>query len=152
MKEKHNKQTGLTEQQEQAARLLVGGMDFDECANTLGIGLDLLHSWQPKVTFKAYFNRLQADRQQHARQFLPSLYKEALEAMRECLKSDNQAVKLKTAMFLIDKLDKKQIGETDAREILKAECTYKNTLGLDFDLPHFHDKQYKLLLKENNLE
>jgi hypothetical protein len=152
MKEKFNKITGLTEQQEKAVQLLVEGQSFEDCAQTLGTDTATLYEWQAKPTFRAYSNRLKSDRKQHAGQFLDSLYNEALAAIRECLKSENQAVKLKTAMFLLEKMEGKEIGQTDARAMIREQCTSKASFDYDFaECEQFNENQYQRLCKENNL-
>ncbi|MEK7253381.1 MAG: phBC6A51 family helix-turn-helix protein [Bacteroidota bacterium] len=152
MKEKVNKQTGLSEQQETAVRLLIDGATFEDCAQTLGIDIATLYEWQAKPTFQAYSNRLLFDRKQHAGQHLFSLYNEALAAVRDCLQSENQMVRLKTAMYVLEKFEKTEIGLTDAREMISRKCTTTSSpLDYDFETVQFNEAMYQRLCEENHL-
>lgn len=53
-------------------------------------------------------------------------------------------------MYIVEKMEKREIGETDVRIMLRKQCT-KSPLKWDF--PEDFDKaEYEALLEENNLD
>ena len=54
-----------------------------------------------------------------------------------------------TAMYIAEKMEQREIGETDVRIMLRKQCT-KSPLKWDFP-EDFDEKKYKALLQESNL-
>jgi len=76
-----------------------------------------------------------------------SLYNSAIQVIKEDMKSNNEAVKLKAAFWLIEKITSQNIGETNPREIIKKQCTYSDCL---IDLYGLDEVKYKQMCRENN--
>jgi len=144
-----NKQTGLTPIQEKAVLLLVSGKNITDVSTELNIDRGTLYNWFEKLTFKAYYNKLCSEVQTTVQNGILGLYNEAIQAIQSSLKSDNEAIKLKTAFWLIERLEAKNIGATDPREILRNKCT---TSTVEWDLNTFDEEKYKRLCKENGLQ
>jgi hypothetical protein len=83
-----------------------------------------------------------------------SLYNEALEAIKGCLTSENETIRLKAATYIIQKIEENPMGETDIKEVLKAQAT---RIESDFPIINterqvFDEKEYKRLLVENGVK
>lgn len=85
---------------------------------------------------------------------LLSLYKDALDAVKGCLTSENESIRLKTAMWIIAKVENNPIGSTDARELLKKEATRTESVFQDWEAEKkvFDERKYQKLLAENGLK
>lgn len=150
--EKVNKETGLTPVQEKAAQLLTEGKGITECAEELGIAPPDLYKWEGKPNFQAYCNRLALNQKLDTSQKLLSLQEKALEAIEGCLESDNEAVRFKAAMYIVEKVEKREIGIADVREMLRNQATESGEpFGKPFFSDIFDEKKYKQLCKENGL-
>ncbi|MCB0553020.1 MAG: hypothetical protein KDD02_05665 [Phaeodactylibacter sp.] len=145
-----NKLTGLTEQQERAAQYFADGATMEGCAEELGVPLTALYEWQEKPTFQAYFNRLSWNLKQNIAVGVMGLYKDALDAIRASLQSENESVKLKTAMYVIERIDNLSIGTTNAKEMIREQC--KSTMFSEVSYERFDQEKYEQLCRENNLE
>lgn len=148
MKHVHNKKTGLTQKQEQAAQLFINGNSHVEVSEQLEIKKEVLIQWEELPTFRAYSNLLLKQRYEHTSNNLGSLYNEALKVIKDCLDSKNESIKLKTAMYLIKKTEDQPIGETDARAIIKKECTSSPFDGFGESVDN---EKYKAMCKEYSL-
>ncbi|HVZ40371.1 MAG TPA: helix-turn-helix domain-containing protein [Candidatus Kapabacteria bacterium] len=115
--------SALTPEQRRVAVLFAAGKDVSEVADTLGVHRSTLWHWRKLPTFEAYLNGLLAEMQAHARAGLFALYGDAIAAVRRSLDSDNAAHALKAALFVLEHVKGAAIGETDPREIVKAQCT-----------------------------
>lgn len=147
-----NNETGLTPLQEKAVILLVSGKNMTDVSNELNIDRGTLYNWFEKLTVKAYYNRLCYEVKENIQNELLGLYNEAVKAIGSSLKSDNETIKLKTAFWLIERLEAQTTGSTDPREIIKRECTTVKTEWEDLvDTTIFDEAKYKQLCKENNL-
>ena len=75
-----------------------------------------------------------------------SLQREAQQAIRDSVNSEDGAVRLKTAIWIIEKLGKMNPGETDPIKIIRSECN--DGFELDFG---FNQRKFEKLLIENKL-
>ena len=116
--------TGLTPIQEQAAMLLASGESITAVADKLNLNRGTIYKWQKDVTYKCFFNRQCADNRSTLAIGLFGLAQEALTAVRDCLHSQNEQIRLKAAMWLTERLDNFSIGQTDVREAIKQNCTH----------------------------
>lgn len=136
--------TGLTSTQERACSLLASGATTEAVAAELSIPEQTLYLWQKQSTFECYYNKRRSVIRNAAVQSLFGLVDEATTAIRESLSSENESVRLKAATYIIDKLQKMDVGKTDILEVVKQEATYCNW-GV---AATFHKEDYKERLKE----
>ena len=148
MKHASIKKTGLTQTQEQAAQLLTNGQSLVEVSEQLGIEKLVLIQWLGLPTFHAYTNQLLKQRLEQISNNLGSLYLQASNVIKDCLKSESETIKLKTAMYLIKKMEEKPIGQTDAKAIIKEECT---TSPFDDFGESVDEEKYKKMCREHGL-
>ena len=118
--------TGLTPTQEKAVSLLVSGKTVTDVAKECDVDRTTIHNWQKLPTFQAMYNALRFEAKQSVENAVFSLYTEALNTLKGSLRSENEAVALKTALHVIGQIQVMQPGQTDAREIVKRECTKDN--------------------------
>ncbi len=144
-------QTGLTPIQEKAAILLVSGKNVSDVSNELNIDRGTMYNWFEKINFQAYcYNRICAEVKETIKNGLFGLYDEALNAIKDSLKSENASIKLKTAFWLIKRIDLQDIGQTDPRKSIRAECMEELINVSDWGM-RFNNEKYKDLCKENGL-
>lgn len=142
--------TGLTPIQEQAATMLASGVSVTDVAEKLNVSRAAIYLWQKQTTYKVYFNKLCSNSRNTLIVGLYCLADEALRTIRESLRSENEKVRLKAAMWVTDKLQNIEIGETDVITAIRKECTY-NDNWYDHE-PTFHEQEYKYRLKELGLK
>jgi len=148
-----NASTGLTPIQEQAALLLASGETITEVANKLELNRCTLYEWQKLITFKCYFNQQATDYRDSLRNGLFGLADEALKVIRDCLQSSSEITRLKTAIWLIERVKDVDTGETDVRVMLKRSCTH--TLApWDMESPTdvFNEDEYNRELERLHLD
>jgi hypothetical protein len=144
-----NSETGLTPLQEKAVLLLVNGKNMTDVSNELEIDRGTLYNWFDKIPFKAFYNKQCKEIKDTISNGLMGLYNKAVEAIQDSIKSDNEAVKLKAAFWLIDRLEAQSIGETTPREMIKKLCTHNNWI---VDTNTLDEAKYKQLCRENNIK
>lgn len=118
-----DKLTGLTPIQEQAAILLASGETITAVATKIGVNRGTIYDWQNSLTFKCYFNRQRYDYKEHLRNSIYGLTNDAIEAVKSLIKSDNETIRLKTAIWLLDRIEGGKTGEINVRDALRAQCT-----------------------------
>lgn len=118
-----SQQTGLTPIQEQAAILLASGETITAVAAKIGVNRGTIYDWQGIVTFQCFFNQQKHDYKEHLKNSLFGLTNDALTAVRNCLLSDNEPIKLKAATWLLERVAEQTAGVTDIRAALKAKHT-----------------------------
>lgn len=143
----------LTAKEQKAVELLAIGKNYNEVAKELKIDRTTLWQWKQKPTFEAYYNSLIKEVKEHTKEKILSLYDEALKTVESCLKSDNDNVKLKIAFYLLDKVENLEYGLTDAKEIIKKECTETNNIYNDFGIStDFNKSKYNKLCNLYGIE
>ena len=142
-------QTGLTPIQERAVSLLVAGKNYTDVANELKIDRSTLYVWADKITFIAYFNRLNKEIRDKIKNRLISMHEDALTAIKEGLISENPAIRHKTATWVLEKIEQNKIGTTDPRKYFRAMSTedYQQIIQ-----PYFDRSKYEELCRENGIE
>lgn len=114
-------ETGLTTLQEKGAILLASGIRLTEVAKELGTSRGTLYRWQNQVAFQCFYNLMKQDVKNYMEGSVLELHTQALEGIKSSLSSDNEAIRLKASMWVIEKISQIQVGETDARRVLKEE-------------------------------
>ena len=143
-----SQETGLTPLQEQAATLLASGVSVTDVASQLNVSRAAIYLWQKQTTYKVYFNKLCSNSRNTLVVGLYGLADEALRTIRESLQSENEQVRLKAAMWITDKLQSIEIGETDLFTAIEKESTYSDDGSIWQNEPYFHEKEYNSRLKE----
>lgn len=77
------------------------------------------------------------------------MYNDAVQAVQESLNHKNPIVRFKSASWLIEKLEKQKIGETNPRNQFR-EMSTSNFIPDVFD--HFDESKYKKLCKEYGIK
>jgi len=146
--------TGLTAIQEQAAILLASGDSVTEVAEKVNVNRTTIYQWQQKISFKCFYNQQCQIIQDNIRNGLCGLYAEALEAVRGCLQSTNEAARLKAAMYVIGKVEMIDASRQDPEAEIRKLCTsIESPLDWDVIKPHkvLDERKYKELMKDNGL-
>lgn len=131
---KHTSTNGLTPAQEQAVYLLASGKSITDVAKEIKVDRGTLYNWFDLPTFQAFYNGLRQEIKALVNDSLFSMHIEALETMRNCLKSENESLAFKAAVQIIEYVKASDTGLVDVREILRAQCNIQNDLGwLDFN-------------------
>ena len=145
--------TGLTPLQEQAAVLLASGESVTDVASKMNVNRATIYLWQQKINFQCFYNQQCQIIQDNIRNSLCGLHTEALNALRNCLQSSNEAVRLKAAMYVIGKVEMIDASRQDPEAEIKKLCTHIEDGNIDFFKPYevFDEAQYKELIKENGL-
>ena len=141
--------TGLSPTQEQVAILLASGESVTDVANKMNINRTTIYLWQQKINFQCFYNQQCKIIQDNIRNGLCGLYKEALEAVKDCLKSPNEALRLKTAMYVISKVEILDTSKQNPVKEIEKLCTSDWTDG--FDDKVLDKKQFNKLMEENGL-
>lgn len=145
-----NTKTGLTPIQEQAAILLASGDSFTAVAEKISVNRSTLYKWQMQITFQCFFNQQCNDYKNNLKNGLFGLADEALSAIRDCLHSDNEATRLKAAMWVTDKVELTEVGNTDLKQAIREKHT-TSSLNDWGDLSTFDGKGYKTELRRLGL-
>lgn len=144
-----NPQTGLTPLQEQAAMMLATGETITAVAAKLNVNRCTIYDWQRLLTFQCFLNRQATDYRESLKNGLFGLASDALQTIRDCLHSTNEGNRLKAAMWLIERVNNTDTGETDAREAIRERCT-KNVMEVDTTL--FDEDEYNKALQWYGLQ
>lgn len=143
--------TGLTPIQEQAAVLLASGNSITDVASQINVNRATIYLWQQKITFQCFYNQQCKVIQDNIKNGLCGLHNEALAALKNCLQSDNDAIRLKAAMYVIGKVEMIDTSKQDPKEEIKKACTSYIEWNVAQPLENFDQQQYDELLKENGL-
>lgn len=142
--------TGLTPQQEQAALLLASGESVTDVASKINVTRATIYLWLQKVGFKCFYNQQCQIIKDNIRNGLCGLYGDALQALKDTLKSDNEPARLKAAMYILGKIEMIDTSQQDPVEEIKKLCTTSAFPDVD-DYISFDSKKYDALLLENGL-
>lgn len=146
-----NAETGLTPLQEKAVALIVNGKSYTDTAKELKIDRSTLYAWSSKINFQAYYNRFISDVRQDVINELHSFHLDAVKVIRDSLKSENASVKIKVAFWLIEKLEKRDIGNPDPRNWIKKLST-SNGFDHAFSPKTLDNEKYRQLCEDNCLK
>ncbi len=142
--------TGLTPVQEQAAILLASGESVTEVASKVNVNRATIYLWQQKINFQCFFNQQCQIIQDNIRNGLCGLYADAMQAVKDTLKSDNEAARLKAAMYVISKVELMDTSRQDPEAEIRKLCTYSTFPSAD-DYVTFDQTKFDSLMKENGL-
>ena len=107
----------LTPIQEKMINSLLSGKSIVETAKEIGKGRDFIYTNLEKPTVKAEYNGRLNDIKQDSESRISGLYQKAIDTLEGSLTAENEGVRLKTALFLLDRLDKLNHLETDPEVI-----------------------------------
>lgn len=146
--------TGLTPLQEQVAILLASGESITDVATKMNVNRTTIYCWQQKINFQCFYNQQCQIIQDNIRNGLCGLYSEALEAVKRCLKSPNEAVMLKTAMYVLGKVEMLDVSRQDPEAEIKKLCTYTEDHSWDLLTPTevVDEEKYNQMMIENGLK
>lgn len=147
---KVNPLTGLTAIQEQCASLLASGERVTDVADNLNVSRTTIYQWSDLMTFQCYINQLRDEVQRQTNQTIFALAGEALSAIRQTLTSENESLRLKVALWLVERIQKVEVGKCNPFSILKDEATFADINRFDFT--QFHPQHYQRRLKELGLQ
>lgn len=140
--------TGLTPQQEQAAFLLASGESVTDVATKINVTRATIYLWLQKVGFKCFYNQQCQIIKDNIKNGIFGLYEDALQAVRDTLKSDNESARLKAAMYVIGKIELIDTSQQDPVEAIKKICTAD---AFDEEYITFDNKKFDALMLENGL-
>ena len=141
--------SGLSPIQEKTIILLLSGKSITDIAKELNVDRTTIYSWQEKETFQAYYSFLAKKIKIETEGNLFGMYHDAIQAVKDSLLSNNESIKLKSALWLIDKIEKLEIGETNPRKLIKSKCM---DTTLVWDPGYLNEDKFLRMLKENNLD
>lgn len=139
-------ETGLTPTQEKTALLLASGQNIKAVAECVKVNRSTIYSWLKYAPFVCFYNRQCADNKNTLMAGLCGLADEALQTIKSCLHSANEATRLKTAIWLTERIFNTQIGEADIRTVIEKECTGDAWGALPETF--FNESKYKKRLSE----
>lgn len=138
--------TGLTPTQEKAAILLASGETISAVAAKVGVNRCTIYDWQGILTFQCFFNRQRKDYKEHLLNSIFALTDEALVAVRDSIMSSNEQIRLKAAVWLLERVSNMEVGQTDVRDCLKKQCT-KDIYDWGESLTQFDSSAYDAACK-----
>lgn len=142
--------TGLTPVQEKTAILLASGESISSVAEKLQLNRSTIYQWQDMLTFQCFYNQQKQDIREGMRSELFMLGGLAVGILKESLNSENESVRLKASLAVIDRIENANIGCFNVRNILKEKAT--SSAWEDFNAPTLDEGKYQKLLKENGLK
>ena len=141
--------TGLTPQQEQACILLASGENVTNVADKLSLNRGTLYKWQQNKAFECFYNKQCQEYKNEVKNGLLGLHQQAIATMRQLIATGNEATRLKAAIWVLEKVEAINIGETNIKQALKAQCTTTDDWS---DFTQFNEKEYKRQLKAYGLD
>jgi hypothetical protein len=104
-------------QQQQTLGLLATGLRIEEIAETLGVHRSTIWRWRQDPEFIAQWNQILVDTREEQTRSLIELQQEAIEALRGCLRSENDLVRLRASLSVLERVASLTVGSTDAEEV-----------------------------------
>ena len=141
-------ESGLTPLQEQAAVLLASGKSITAIAEELEINRSTIYEWQDILTFRCFYNKQCEIIRERIKACLFGVQDKAFDAIKDILEGDNPAIKLKAAIWLIERASATGIGETDPKSILKGMVHPRGSFS---GWNSYHEKEYLELLGKYHL-
>lgn len=111
----------LEPQQQQALVLLAGGQGVDEISDTLKIHRTTLWRWRKQPEFIARWNQMVQQGKERQIQLLLELQQQALHVLKDCLSSENELLRFKAAIAIVDKVGAMPDGSVYPDEILHKQ-------------------------------
>jgi hypothetical protein len=107
----------LEPQQQQALVLLAGGQGIDEISDALKIHRTTLWRWRKQPEFIASWNQMVQQGKEKQVQTLLELQQQALSVLKDCLSSQNELLRFKAAITIVEKVGAITDGPVYADEI-----------------------------------
>ena len=107
----------LNAQQQQALGLLTTGLRIEEIAETLEVHRSAIWRWRQDPEFIAQWNQILTDTREEQTRSLLELQQEAIEALRGCLRSENDMVRLRASLSVLERVASLTVCSTDAEEV-----------------------------------
>jgi len=104
-------------QQQQALALLVSGKSVDEISGELDIHRTTLWRWRKQPDFIAGWNQMIKQSKEKQIQLLLDLQQQAFNVLRECLSSQNELLRFRAAIAIVEKVEVMPDGSLYADEI-----------------------------------
>ena len=104
-------ETKLPPRREKLIHLLIAGKSITDIAQELKVNRSTIYDWRASEDFQARFNRALLDVRKETDTGLEILYSKVVKALLDCLESENETVKVKTAIFLIERMDRLKENE-----------------------------------------
>lgn len=142
--------TGLTPQQEQACILLASGENVTNVADKLSLNRGTLYKWQQNKAFVCFYNKQCQEYKNDVKNGLLGLHQQAIATIEQLITTGSEATRLKAAMWLLEKVEVIEVGDTNIRQVLKDQCTTTNGDWADFT--RVDEKEYKRQLKAYGLD
>lgn len=114
-----NPDTGLTSNQEQCAIMLASGVSITEVSKQINTSRTTIYRWLGSLAFQCFFNSMKLDAKNYIEGSLFGLKEKALDSIKACLESNNDAIKLKASMWIVDKISQIKVGEFEIRNALQ---------------------------------
>ena len=111
----------LEPQQQQALVLLAGGQSVDEISDTLKIHRTTLWRWRKQPEFIASWNQMIQQGKEKQLKSLLDLQQQAFNVLRECLSSQNELLRFRAAIAIVEKVGVMPDGSVYADEILHKQ-------------------------------
>ena len=111
----------LNAQQQQALGLLTTGLRIEEIAKTLRVHRSTIWRWRQDPEFIAQWNQILTDTREEQTRSLLELQQEAIEALRGCLRSENDMVRLRASLSVLEKVASLTVGSTDSEEVQRDQ-------------------------------
>ena len=108
-------------QQQQTLGLLAIGLRIEEIAETLGVHRSTIWRWRQDPEFIAQWNQILTDTREEQTRSLLELQQEAIEALRGCLRSENDMVRLRASLSVLEKVASLTVGSTDSEEVQREQ-------------------------------
>ncbi len=107
----------LEPQQQKALTLLAGGLGVDEVSDALDIHRSTLWRWRKHPEFIASWNQMVKQGKEKQIQALLELQQQAFNVLRDCLSSQNELLRFKAAITIVEKVGAMPEGLVYAEEI-----------------------------------
>lgn len=111
-------ETGLQLRQEYAAVFLLAGLNVAQTAQAIGVHRSTIWEWQKLAPFRMYINRLKSEAKKQVEVGLFALHEAALGALYRAMTSDNEAVALKAATYVIEHVQSASVGHTSMQSLI----------------------------------
>ena len=112
-------------QQAKTLGLLSTGLRIEEIADNIGVHRSTIWRWRQEPEFVAQWNQILADTREEQTRSLLELQQEAIEALRGCLRSENDMVRLRASLSVLERVSSLTVGSTDAGEVRRDRIQTK---------------------------
>ena len=112
-------------QQTKTLGLLSTGLRIEEIADNIGVHRSTIWRWRQEPEFVAQWNQILADTREEQTRSLLELQQEAIEALRGCLRSENDMVRLRASLSVLERVSSLTVGSTDEEEVRRDQTQMK---------------------------